>query len=72
MHDPDSMMNKKRLEWVEILIVIYEESARGADQISDEIDKTQLLGTHDVGYYRGKRDAYRTAAKQLKQAIKNV
>ena len=55
---------------LEELVIYLAESSKGADQIAEEHlanDKNanSLDSEYDVGYYRGKRDAYRNAATKL-------
>ena len=56
------------------LIEWLEDSAKGADQTAGEKDSGRLsygkqINRHyDVGYYRGRRDAFRVAATYMRQS----
>ena len=53
------------------LIEWFEDSVKGADQSAEEnairLDSSELE-IYDTGYYRGRRDAWRTAANYLRQS----
>ena len=64
------MTDTKWTEEMAELVIYLAESSKGADQIAEENlanDKNanSLDSEYDVGYYRGKRDAYRNAATKL-------
>jgi hypothetical protein len=51
------------------LIEWFEDSVKGADQSAEENETgTSDLELYDTGYYRGRRDAWRTAANYLRQS----
>ena len=58
------------------LIEWFEDSAKGAEQTAKEKDSGWWIdgkrgfseASHDVGYYRGRRDAWRTPATYLRQS----
>jgi hypothetical protein len=56
------------------LIEWFEDSAKGADQTAEEKDSgwwsdgKQINRHYDVGYYRGRRDAFRVAANYMRQS----
>ena len=56
------------------LIEWLEDSAKGADQTAEEKDSgwwsdgKQINRHYDVGYYRGRRDAFRVAANYMRQS----
>ena len=50
------------------LIEYFEDAVKGADQSAEEKYHDNDPDHYDVGYYRGRRDAWRTAASLLRQS----
>ena len=50
------------------LIEWFEDSIKGADQSAEEKYISNDPDEYDVGYYRGRRDAWRTAADLLRKS----
>ena len=62
------MTDTKWTEEMAELVIYLAESSKGADQIAEEHlanGNNAQDSEYDVGYYRGKRDAYRNAATKL-------